>query len=245
MTVVRGRTLDGALGRAVGRALDELEALELADRFTLAAGADDPLLPGPDAVRPLVVVPALGPGRPTPWALALIEAADAVVVLDPVEAVALGDAVQGRPVIAAGLPRPPAAPEGGGLQVGEVAGPALLAAWRLHGEEPPGAAGVAWVGGEGASPLAQAMEAWAAGRAVVTLPGAPRHELLRRGGALRAESVAEVLEATGYLLRNAALARVLGQRGRQVVRRRPAPREVAWAMVEALEVARQSRAGVP
>lgn len=245
MTVRRGRTLDGALGRAVGRALDALDELGPADPFTLVAGADDPVLPGADAVRPLVVIPALGPRRPAPWAHALVAAADAVVVLDPVEAVTLADAVDGLPVIAAGLPRPPAAPEGRGLWLGEVAGPALRAAWRAHEAESPDAAGVAWVGGAGAGALAQAMEAWAAGRAVVTLPGAPRHELLRRGGALRAESVAEVLEATSYLLRNAALTRVLGERGREVMRRQPSPRQVAWAIVEAREVARQSRAAVP
>ena len=235
----------GALGRAVGRALDSLEDLGPTGLGTLVAGAEDPLLPGSDAERPLVVVPALGPGHPSPWATALVAAADAVILLDVCEATDLDEALEQRLVVVAGLPAPPPTTEGRGLYQGDAAGPGLVAAWREHGSGGSEGPGVAWAGGRGASALAEALEAWAAGCAVVALPGTPRHALLREGGVLHAETVAEVVEATGYLLSNPPLVRVIGGRGRLLAARQPSAREVALRMLEGAEVARQSWAATP
>jgi len=114
-------------------------------------------------------------------------------------------------------------------------------AWLREGSEPEASPpGVAWVWGRGVAPLAAALEAWAAGRAVVALPRTDDHELLRRGRALRARSVAEAVEATRFLLENPPLAQALGARVRLVASRLPAPRQVALRLLEGVELARQS-----
>ena len=120
------------------------------------------------------------------------------------------------PALGRGAGVPPDAAEGRGLFPGDDPGSDLVAAWREYGQPWSGGPGVAWVGGRGATAAAEALEAWAAGRAVVTLPGTPSHDLLRQGGALRTETILEVIEATTYLMSTPALARVLGTRGRQV-----------------------------
>ena len=82
------------------------------------------------------------------------------------------------------------------------------------------------------------------GRAVVALPQTDDHELLRRGRALRAHSVAEAVEATCFLLGNPPLAQTLGARGRLVASRLPSPGQVTLRMLEGVELARQSAAAV-
>jgi hypothetical protein len=243
--VRRGRATHGSLERALDRALAAVPELRAAGRGTLATGAEDPQLPGPDALRPLVVVPATGPRRVSPWAAALVSAADAVVLLDACETAELEEALTDRLLLVAGLPAPPPAPEGRGVAIGEATHRHLGAAWRERSAVRPDGPGVAWIGGRGAAPVAGALEAWAAGRGVVTLPGTPPHELLRRGGALRAESDLEVIEATAFLSANAPLARALGQRGRELAASQPSPREVGLRLLEGAELARATLTMAP
>jgi hypothetical protein len=207
---------------------------------TVAIGADDSLLPGADAARPLLVVPACGPGPPTPWGAALVRTADAVALLDAIEVRDLRAAIAGRPLMVAGLPAPKPREPGHGLDPG-AAPEGLREAWERHGRAPaPTHPGVAWVSGRGLAPLAEALEAWAAGRAVVALPDVPRHDLLRRGRALYAASPLEVVEATRFLLGAPALAQALGARGREVAAGLPSAPEVALRLLEGAELARQS-----
>jgi hypothetical protein len=239
-----GSAMPAALGRMVDRVIG-VGALIDALPGTLAAGADDPMLPGAGAERPLVVVPACGPRPPTPWARALVAAADVVVLLDAVEANDLGDSLGDRPVLAAGLAAPAEAADAEGLDQGESPPSELAAAWRAGRDPGRGGPGVAWVGGRGATALAEALEAWAAGRAVVALPGTPHHDLLRRGRVLRADTILEALEATRFLRANPPLARSLGTRGRETARALPSAADVAMALAEGAELARQSREAVP
>jgi hypothetical protein len=217
----------------------ELAAIEAGDG-TVAIGVDDSLLPGADADRPLLVVPACGPRSPTPWGEALVRAADAVALLDVVEARDLRGAIAGQPLVVAGLPAP--APREPGLGVHPGAAPAdLRDVWARHGREPAAArGGVAWISGRGLAPLTEALEAWAAGLAVVALPDVPQHDMLRRGRALHASSPLEVVEATAFLLGAPALAQALGARGREVAEDLPSARHVALRLLEGAELARQS-----
>jgi hypothetical protein len=224
----------------VGRLVAELGPGIAGLPGTLVVGADDPMVPEADVQRPLAVVPAHGPGRPTAWGAALIAAADAVILLDAAEVHAFGDALAGRPVLVGGLPAPAPRAPAAGLDVGD-APVQVRRAWLRAGSVPAAsAAGVAWVSGRGVAPLAAALEAWAAGRAVVVLPQTDDHELLRRGRALRAHSVAEAVEATRFLLATPPLAQALGARGREVAARLPSPRQVALRVLEGVELARQS-----
>lgn len=237
----------GGLAPAVARAMERVLAPLGAVPYgaTIVVGADDPTVPSAAVTRPLVVVPASGPGRPTPWGAALLRSADAVVLLDTCEVHAWDETLADRPVVLAGLPAPAPARNGAGLDTGDASDD-LLAAWRHHGGDASGAAaGVAWVGGRGVAPLARALEAWAAGRAVVALPGTEDHELLHRGRALRAHSPAEAIEATLFLLRTPALSRVLAARGRAVAARMPEAGEVTRRVLEGVELARQSAGGPP
>jgi hypothetical protein len=214
---------------------------------TVAIGVDDSRLPGADVTRPLVVAPACGPGAPTPWGSALVRAADAVVLLDPIEARDLRPSLDGRPVVVAALPAPALRAPVRGVDTG--GGDTLLGdAWaRAAGGGDPevlDGPGVAWVGGRGLAPLAAALEAWAAGMAVVALPDVRRHDLLRAGRALHATTRLEVLEATRFLLRAPALAAALGARGREVAAALPGPRAVAMAVLEAVELGRQAAESV-
>lgn len=240
MRVVVGRGLPPALQRVAERVAAGLAGVAGVEG-TVAIGADDSLLPGPDSVRPLIVVPACGPGAPTPWGEALVRAADAVALFDPVEVHDLRPALAGRPLVIVGLP----APDPRDTEVGVNHGRApedLRQAWRRHAGT-PASVGVAWISGRGLTPLAEALEAWAAGRAVVALPAVRRHDLLREGRVLHASSPLEALEATRFLLANPALAASLGARGREAAARLPAARTVALSLLEAVELARQS-AGV-
>jgi hypothetical protein len=237
-----GRGLPRALQRMVDRLAAELEATG-AGEGTVAIAVDDSLLPGADSTRPLLVVPVCGPGRPTPWGEALVRAADAVALLDAVEARGLHTAIRERPLMVAGLPAPEPREPGVGIDPG-TAPNAMREAWRRLGDEHAAArAGVAWISGRGLGPLAEALEAWAAGQAVVALPDVPRHDLLRRGRALHASSPLEAIEATRFLLGTPALAQALGARGREVAAALPSARRVALRLLEGAELARQS-AGV-
>jgi hypothetical protein len=237
-----GRGLPPALQRMADRVGAELASAAGGDA-TVAIGADDSLLPGPDPTRPLVVAPACGPGAPTPWGEALVRAADAVALFDPVELHDLRAALAGRPVVVVGLP----APEPRDPEVGVDHGGApddLRAAWYRHGGGGGrSGVGVAWISGRGLTPIAEALEAWAAGRAVVALPGVPPHDLLRRAGVLHARTPLEAVEATRFLMGAPALAASLGARGREIAMSLPCARGIARAVVEAVELARQSAGG--
>ncbi len=238
MRVLVGRGLPPALQRMVERVAAGLEASG-AGEATVAIGVDDSLLPGADARRPLLVVPACGPGPPTPWGEALVRAADAVALLDVAEARELRPALVDRPLMVAGLPAPAPRGPGSGVDAGEAPDD-LRDAWDRHGRPPePAGAGVAWISGRGLAPLAGALEAWAAGRAVVALPGVARHDLLRRGRVLHASSPLEVIESTRFLLAAPALARALGARGREVAEALPSAPKVGLQLLEGVELARQ------
>jgi len=151
---------------------------------------------------------------------------------------ACGPRLRGRPVLACGLPRPPLGNGAEGLDPGG-ADESTLAVWEAEaGEIPAAGPGVAWVRGRGAVPLAAAADAWAGGRAVVTLPGTPDHWLLRRGGALRARTSLEAVEATRLLRGTAPLCHALLRRGRAALAVLPSPEEAAARALEALEAAR-------
>ncbi len=238
MRVCVGRGLPPALQRMAERVGGEVEAMG-GGLGTIAIGADDSFLPGPDACRPLVVAPACGPGAPTPWGEALVRAADAIVLFDRLEVRDLRSALADRPVVVVGLPAPAPRDAGAGVDHGSAAED-LREAWYRHEGGGSAEVGVAWVGGRGLAPLVEALEAWAAGRAVVALPGVPRHDLLRAGRVLHASSPLEAVEATRFLLGAPALAAALGARGREVAASQPSHRQVAVAMLEALELGRQS-----
>jgi len=203
----------------------------------LLVGADDPMLPADDDV-PAAILPACGPGRPALWARARVQTAAAVCLLDAAEVPDLRAELRGRPVLACGLPRPPLGNGAEGLDPGG-ADESTLAVWEAEaGEIPAAGPGVAWVRGRGAVPLAAAADAWAGGRAVVTLPGTPDHWLLRRGGALRARTSLEAVEATRLLRGTAPLCHALVRRGRAALAVLPSPEEAAARALEALEAAR-------
>jgi hypothetical protein len=169
-----------------------------------------------------------------------VRAADAVALLDAVEVRDLRAAIGERLLMVAGLPAPEPRQPGAGVNPG-AASESLKEAWARHGRVPARPrSGVAWISGRGLAPLAEALEAWAAGRAVVALPDVPRHDLLRRGRALHASSPLEAIEATRYLLTAPALAQALGARGREVAASLPAARRVALRLLEGVELARQS-----
>jgi hypothetical protein len=228
------------IGRLVAALGTGIEALP----GTLVIGVDDPTVPTADVQRPLAVMPAHGPGRTTPWGAALIAAADTVVLFDTSEVHAYADALADRSVVVAGLPRPEPTATGWGLDV-DGAPEEIRRAWLRESpiQDQPGA-GVAWVWGRGVAPLAAALDGWRAGRAVVALPQTDDHDLLRRGQALRAHSVAEAVEATRFLLENPPLAQALGARGRTVAAQMPSARQVALRVLEGIELARQSAMAV-
>jgi len=234
------RHLPPPVGRLIDRVITELGPATAGVPGTLVVGVDDPMIPEADVSRPLAVMPARGPGRPTPWGAAVVGAADAVILLDPSEALPFGDALADRALLVAGLPAPVARPAGTGLDPGDASAE-IRAAWARETAAGASAdAGVAWVSGRGIAPLAAALEAWGAGRAVVVLPQTDDHELLSRGRVLRAHSVAEAMEATRFLFANPPLAQALGERGREVALSLPPVRRVALRVLEGMELARQS-----
>lgn len=199
-----------AVRRVVALAEERLGSV--APGVVVAVGADDPALAARLPTGPRVVVPAPAGRRPAPWAVALMASAAATVLVDPCEGVAVAGVVRG-PVVVAGVPAPPVAPGPGGL-TSDPGSRRMSALWRAEGcAAAPGAPGVTWVAGPAV--VAQAAEAWSRGDVVVTLPGAPRHDMLRRGGALAARSSLEVLEATRLLFGARPLAHELARRGRQ------------------------------
>jgi hypothetical protein len=206
---VYGTSAPAAVRRVAALAEEHLAGA--APEVVVAVGCDDPGLAGRLPAGPRVIVPASACRRPPPWARALLATADATVLIDPCEVVALGPVLNG-PVVLSGVPAPPRSSGPGGLHTGP-GGARLLELWRSEvGEPPRGGPGVAWA--TGPATLAEAGEAWARGAAVVVLPGAPRHVMLRRGGALVARSSLEAIEATRFLLGARPLARELARRGR-------------------------------
>jgi hypothetical protein len=240
---VIGRPAAPALAAAVERIVEVLGRWDLlagdpgdAD-VRLLVGADDPLLPA-GGEPPAAMLPACGPGRPALWARARVQTAAAVCLLDASEVPDLRAELRGRPVLACGLPRPALGSGTAGLDDGG-ADASTLAVWEAEvGDVPETGPGVAWVRGRGAVPLAGAAEAWASGRAVVTLPGTPDHWLLRRGGALRARTSLEAVEATRLIRSAPPLCHALVRRGRAALAVLPSPEESAARALEALEVAR-------
>ena len=81
------------------------------------------------------------------------------------------------------------------------------------------------------------MAAWAAGRAVVALPGTARHGMLREGGALAARTSLEAIEATRLLGSTRPLAQALADRGRRRVARLDELDLVADRVAEAVVLA--------
>jgi hypothetical protein len=200
----------------------------------VAVGADDPTVAARLPPGPRVVVPALAGRRPTPVARALLAGAAATVLIDPGEAAALRGAV-GEPVVMAGVPAPEERPPKAGLTPG-ARGERLLERWRaIDGGPPAGGPGVTWVSGPAS--LAEAAEGWARGDAVVLLPGAPRHAMLRTGGALVARSSLEAIEATRLLLAARPLAHELARRGRGQLARLDPMEVVIARFAEALALA--------
>jgi hypothetical protein len=242
VTVRYGTTLDPALRRAAERVIGLAASWGALDPAgpgeALLVGADDPNLAAGRDAGPLVLLPAVGPARPARWAAALVASADAVALLDPAEALALGAVLRDRSVLLVGLTPPAAGPEERGVQA--MGAPASArAAWLAEeGAFPDDGPGVRWIWGRGAAPLAAAAEAWTAGRAVVALPGTIDHELLRRGGALRADTPLEALEATRYVRSAPPLAGALAARGRAALSLLPTPEESAVRLCEAVEVGR-------
>lgn len=242
MTVGYGAALDPAMRRAAERVIAIAGGWGGLDPAgpgeALLVGADDPNLASGREPGPLLVMPAVGPARPTRWAAALVARADAVALLDPAEAMALGAALRDRAVLLVGLTPPPRGPDAPGLAA--QGAPVLVSeAWRSEeGDVPADGPGVRWVWGRGAAPLAAAAEGWACGQAVVALPGTIDHELLRRGGALRAETPLEAVEATRYLRAAAPLAEALAARGRAALALLPTAERAAERLCEAVEVAR-------
>ena len=238
MRIGIGRGLGPSVERMASRITAELGPGIDAVPGTLAIGVDDPMLPGADARRPLAVIPAVGP-RVTAWGEALVAAADAVILFDPGEAQSLAGALVGRAVTLAGLAAPRLRAPAPGFDPGDAPEDLRRA---MEGRETLEGAGIAWVSGRGLARLTDALEAWAAGRAVVVLPGTDDHEIFRRGRALRPRSGAEAVEATRFLMDNPALAQALGARGRHLAASLPSPRQVALRVLEGVELARQSAA---
>jgi hypothetical protein len=237
-----GETVAPALRRAIERVGARLEALGIpALRVAIGVGLDDPGLARRLAPEvPRVLVPALNGRNPTPWAQALLRSADAVVLLDATELRLV--APRGAPTVLAGLPRPEEAAPAKGLDTGS-APDALVELWRTEvGEVPAEGPGVAWVGGGGSNALAEAADAWARGRAVVTLPGSERHGMLSAGGALPARAGLELIEATRLLCAARPLTRALAQRGRRRVSELDPVEVVAERFFEAAILAQESAA---
>jgi hypothetical protein len=219
----------------LARALERIGArLPPGSDVVVAAGADDPGLASALPPGPRVIVPALS-RRPEPWTAALLGTAAAIVVLDPSEATVVG-ANPACPIVLAGIPRPAPASRERGLDPGGHA--AMESVWRAEvGPLPEDGPGVAWIGGRGAAPVAAAAEAWAARRAVVALPGTPRHDMLRRGGALFARTSLEALEATRLLTAARPLTEALAARGARALQALDTVDEVAEMFAEALVLA--------
>ena len=224
--------MPGPLARALGRVGARLPAVP---GVVVAAGADDPRLAADLPSGPRVVVPAIARRRPPPWAGALLGSAAAIVALDPSDTAAMGRRAA-CPVVRAGVPRPEPADRGAGVDPGGHDG--MAAVWRAEvGPLPEGGPGVAWVGGAGAAPVAAAAEAWAAGRAVVALPGTPRHDILRDGGALFARTSLEALEATRLLTAARPLTEALAARGKRALQALETLDEVVRRFAEAIVLA--------
>jgi hypothetical protein len=200
----------------------------------VAVGADDPTVAARLPAGPRVVVPALAGRRSTPVARALLAGAAASLLIDPCEAAALRGAVH-DPVVVAGVPAQGGRRGRGALTPG-TRGERLLARWRaMDGGPPAEGPGVTWVSGPAS--LAEAAEGWARGDAVVLLPGAPRHAMLRAGGALVARSSLEAIEATRLLLAARPLAHELARRGRGQLARLDPMEVVIARFAEALALA--------
>jgi hypothetical protein len=220
----------------LARALERIGArLPPGSDVVVAAGADDPGLASALPPGPRVIVPALSRRPEPPWTAPLLGTAAAIVVLDPSEATVVG-ANPACPIVRAGIPRPASASRERGVDPGGHA--AMESVWRAEvGPLPEDGPGVAWIGGRGAAPVAAAAEAWSAGRAVVALPGTPRHDMLRRGGALFARTSLEALEATRLLTAARPLTEALAARGARALQALDTVDEVAEMFAEAMVLA--------
>ena len=213
--VVYGEGAPGPLCRIVARMVDELRGGVDAflEDVVVVVGADDPGLARRLPPGPRVVVPALRGHAPSPFATALLATAAATVAVAPGEVAALASAVRG-PLVVTDVPRPEDAPSAQGVDPGDVGG-RLAELWEneLGGPLPGDGPAVCWVGGPAA--LAGAAEAWGRGAAVVALPGAHAHAMMRRGGAMLSRTSLEALEATRLVHATRPLQRALARRGRR------------------------------
>lgn len=217
--------VEAALGRHPGPGFEGV---------VVAVGADDPGLARRLPDGPRIVVPALVGRAPSPFARALLGTATVTVVIDPSELVGLAGEVRG-PLVVTGVPRPELTSEAVGIDPGD-SGDRLARAWATEfGPLPTTGPAVAWIAGP--ATVASAVEAWGRGAAVVTLPDAPHHAMMRRGGALVARSSLEALEATRLLHATRPLARALARRGRQEAMRLDPIEVVSGLFVEALMLA--------
>jgi hypothetical protein len=222
--------------RILTRVVDDLRRVAdpSLEGVVVAVGADDPGLARRLPPGPRVVVPALRGRSPSPFAHALLATAAATVAIDPGELPGLAGAVRG-PLVMTGIPRPEPGPPAEGVDPGDT-GARLTHLWTAEvGPLPAEGAAVCWVAGPAA--LAGAVDAWARGAAVVALPGAAAHAMMRRGGALMSRTSLEALEATRLLHATRPLARALARRGRHEAMRLDPIEVVSGRFAEALVLA--------
>ena len=201
---------------------------------TLAIGCGSPGIPlAPDGGR-VLVLPALGPDAPPPWAFHRMARAGAVGLLDRSEALVIRRTQPTTPGVLIGLPRPERQQRTEGVDMGDVPGRLEMAWAEVQGDLPDDGPGVTWIRGVGVVPVARAVLAWAQGRAVVALPGTMYHPLLRAGGVLQAEGPLDAIEATMFVRRAPALVAALAARGRAASAALPERRQVSLRMEEAI-----------
>lgn len=243
LVVLRSPLLSDALGRCLNTALTWLG---------MHAGAlnlsGDVLVGPPDAgtwraVRqdvPLVVVGALGPGRPPPLSAAAAHRADCLVALCDDEAAMLAAAARPGIRVIVAPPDPPAAgpkpARGVVMAPGDVELPALrllaAAGCARLADTHRAAPGVRLVAGRGSHALAAALCAFADGAVAVAAPGTHGRREITAAGGLVARTPLEAVEAAALACTAPALHDALVARG---TRPRPGPvPAVAAAILEAL-----------
>ena len=239
MQIIYGHTTP-ALYRCLRRVAGVLAGYTVLDAPgdpVLVLGAEGAELSQEMQTRGFVLVPAIGAQPPTPVARAAVRSATVLAVLDESELVQFPDRVDTVPICLTGLPAPPPAEPGFGLDAAAVDPKVRGLLLREVGHVLPDAPGIRWIGGIGSAPIADALEAWAQGRAIVALPGTPRHRVLVRGGVLFASSALHVIEATRFMLGTSALTRTLAARGGAVAASFPSLETVAGRLLEALLLA--------
>jgi len=206
---------------------------------TVLVGLPDPPEWGAIAARfaGCVLVPLLGPDRPTAAHAGPLRAAGALVAVAGDELQHLASLGTLPPVVMTDLPAPPAHAAAGVLaQVGRPEVDAAAWAWQaVHGPLPDDGPAVVWATGRGAAPLCTLRCAAADRAAVVVLPGCADRERLAAGGCLVAGSVAEAVEITALLRAAPALHDAVTRRIRNAAA--VTPRDVLESVLEAAVLA--------